>query len=643
MSEEPDEPQLHEDYVDGTLGKVEAERLIAQLDQSDPLKEKLALAALVDRLLLASRLPPLSSDKVMKALRDGGHFPARVPKRQHSVFGLTMALVILALLVGGSVVWWRSGGFKGTRTPAPVRAVSVTTSSREASRPRPVQAKIEVAEVQAPLVEATGNGGHVEAPESDLRTITAEVGELPESDFIDVSPLPMGDGSDEPGFVPPAKGKAVSPLSSGEIAKIGTPISEPMVPTRPRETPQSPVLFVNLQIGDAAHWSALPGVLDPVLGVLKTKAGLSYRVEVKAPDEVVADPEKNPVIYVSGHYHFSFTPPQRRLFRKFMLAGGTMVFDTGLGSKPFYDSARRELGVIFKEVPLERLSSAHPVYWAYYDLGKDRDHVSELEGVTVRCRAVAVVSRWGLVAGEKSDLSMQLGVNLASYIISWRSWVKPGRMPGVMIQEAAQGLFDRLRIGQAVYGKDWKPRPFALSMLLHTFSRRTSVPVQSAIREVRLTDPALFDLPILYMAGHEAFRLTDEEVLALRKYLESGGFLFAEACCGRRDFDQAFRSELRRVLPGLQLGPVSQASGLYSEPNTVKRISVTPLLAGQLGRLVVEPQLEGAVIRGHYAVVYSSYGMAGCWEMSQNPYALGYNDVEAVRLGQNILMYAVTH
>ena len=238
---------------------------------------------------------------------------------------------------------------------------------------------------------------------------------------------------------------------------------------------------------------------------------------------------------------------------------------------------------------------------------------------------------------------MRLGVNVASYVIAWRGWVKPERIPAVEIQESKKAYFDRLRIGQVIVGGDWKPRPFALPMLLQTFSRKTAVPVQSAIREVSLTDPALFDLPFLYLSGHEGFRLTKAELYALSKYLESGGFLFAEACCGRSDFDQAFRLELQRVLPDSPMEPVSPDDSIFTEPNRVKRMTVTPLLSGRLGRAVIEPRLEGVKLHGHYAVVYSPYGMAGCWEMSQNPYALGYNDSEAIRLGQNILMYAVTY
>ena len=36
-------------------------------------------------------------------------------------------------------------------------------------------------------------------------------------------------------------------------------------------------------------------------------------------------------------------------------------------------------------------------------------------------------------------------------------------------------------------------------------------------------------------------------------------------------------------------------------------------------------------------------GLGGGWEMSQSPYARGCNDVSSIKLGQNVLMYSVTH
>ena len=45
---------------------------------------------------------------------------------------------------------------------------------------------------------------------------------------------------------------------------------------------------------------------------------------------------------------------------------------------------------------------------------------------------------------------------------------------------------------------------------------------------VRLTDPDLFDYPFVYMSNVQQMSLSDEEVVALRRYLLNGGFLMAD-------------------------------------------------------------------------------------------------------------------
>ena len=86
------------------------------------------------------------------------------------------------------------------------------------------------------------------------------------------------------------------------------------------------------------------------------------------------------------------------------MKGGMIIFNTGMGSKPFYDSARRELQAVFPEVPVQRLAADHPVFHAYYDLNQVQYrqgvraagyHGNEpwFDGVTIDCRTVAVISR----------------------------------------------------------------------------------------------------------------------------------------------------------------------------------------------------------------------------------------------------------
>ena len=62
-----------------------------------------------------------------------------------------------------------------------------------------------------------------------------------------------------------------------------------------------------------------------------------------------------------------------------------------------------------------------------------------------------------------------------------------------------------------------------------------------------------------------------------------------------------------------------------------------------LGEAQSEPHLLGVDMGGYYGVIYSPLGLAGGWEMSQSPYARGCNNIASIKLGQNILLYSVTH
>jgi len=633
---ERDITELLNDYVDGRLSPDDAKKLLAELEKSAELREQLALISVSERLLRASKAEPVSHERVMRALRAKGLL-ARLPtlpasnQRQESDqrnLGLAVAVsVVLVLLVGAGVWWWRS---RLVETPAPVPVQVKVEPTGTVSRVQPVA--ITPTETNQPATPVT-------PPE--VKPVMVPVPELPLSAFEDGdSPAPVGDGSNEPGFVPPPEVVAKNTTPAGVKSVAGT---------QPRDLPQTPLLFVKLR----ADRDATPTDLDDLLAEVKARLGLAYRMEVKSLDEIDTNPEKNPVLYATGHYHFAYTPTQRAKLRKFMLAGGMMVFDAGCGSKPFYDSARRELGIIFRDVHIQRLSLDHPVFHAYYDVAGIRCAGAEpwFEGVTVNCRTLALVSRWGMGIGwEKlakdsypaysSDDAIKLGVNLFSYAIAARSGAKAPVYNVAFDRELAA---DKLFLGQVIYDGEWKTRPTALLVLLRAFNRRTEVPVKFGIKELRLSDPKIFDAPLLYITGHERFTLTNDEVSQLRKYLLKGGFLFAEACCGRKGFDQAFRAEMKKVLPDKQISLIPADKDVYSVPNPVKRISVTPLLANLLGTSIIAPRLEGMEIGGHYGVIYSPYGMAGSWEMDQSPYALGYNDIEALRLAQNILMYAVTH
>jgi hypothetical protein len=91
-------------------------------------------------------------------------------------------------------------------------------------------------------------------------------------------------------------------------------------------------------------------------------------------------------------------------------------------------------------------------------------------------------------------------------------------------------------------------------------------------RLLDLSDPARIDAeigtllqsPVVYLNGHGAIpfitRKTDQALSVpediLKRYVEEGGFLLAEACCGDKEFADSFEQLLGRLFPGSTLKPV---------------------------------------------------------------------------------------
>jgi hypothetical protein len=76
----------------------------------------------------------------------------------------------------------------------------------------------------------------------------------------------------------------------------------------------------------------------------------------------------------------------------------------------------------------------------------------------------------------------------------------------------------------------------------------TSIKVDPDGRELKLTDPALFDYPWIYMVEVGRLSLRDEEVPILRNYLLNGGVLMVDDFWGQKQWDN-FEDQMKRVLP----------------------------------------------------------------------------------------------
>jgi hypothetical protein len=135
----------------------------------------------------------------------------------------------------------------------------------------------------------------------------------------------------------------------------------------------------------------------------------------------------------------------------------------------------------------------------------------------------------------------------------------------------------------------------------------------------------LLQAPILYINGHKnpRLRLSGTEKSLLKKYVDNGGFILAEACCGKREFDEGFRDLVKELWPDNKLEPLSGSHPIWTAYHPVKPGQPYKLWGLEMGCKTV--------------LVYSPQDLSCRWESNKT------NDgevLQAFRLGANIIAYA---
>ena len=90
--------------------------------------------------------------------------------------------------------------------------------------------------------------------------------------------------------------------------------------------------------------------------------------------------------------------------------------------------------------------------------------------------------------------------------------------------------------------------PNALNNLLGSLQQEAGIRVSVGTHMVSLTD-SIEQYPILFVHGRRTFQWTAAERQALRKYVESGGLIFADSICASSQFAESFRREMRLTFP----------------------------------------------------------------------------------------------
>ena len=128
---------------------------------------------------------------------------------------------------------------------------------------------------------------------------------------------------------------------------------------------------------------------------------------------------------------------------------------------------------------------------------------------------------------------------------------------------------------------------------------------------VRATNATVDDLlaaPVLFISGRDALELTAQQELALKKYVENGGFIFAEACqgdgCGKGvPFEKSFRELVGRLFPDSKLDVLAPDHPIWNANHQLKPLPGWPAYGVQ------------ACCRT--SIVFCSRNMSGFWRLNR--------------------------
>ncbi|HOD80331.1 MAG: hypothetical protein BWX88_03956 [Planctomycetes bacterium ADurb.Bin126] len=446
------------------------------------------------------------------------------------------------------------------------------------------------------------------------------------------------------------------------------PLPLPATPIRRSEKkrqPAPPALVGMINFSDpTAKFPTTQIDVERLMSYANHRLKIHYRFQQMSLEKFSFNPREIPLLYITG-----WTPLPKlsdtmiEQLRRYLYDGGTLVFHAQCGRQEFRDTARREIARIFPDRQLAPIDTDSPLYHAYFNVEQMRVREDDkpfktmppyLECVYLGCRPAIVYSPidlncgWDVVNNPiqggilyHQDDALALGVNIITTTLANFQYAHAFGTEKIYHQQG-QKTRDQLVIAQVQHSGDWDPTPHALPNLMKYIQKNTTLSVQFKRETVSLAQVDIFKHPVLYMTGLRDFALKPDEVKQLRTYLSSGGVLIADAAAGHAAFDVAFKREIKKVLPNSELETLPLDNPVYQMPYGIKAVDYTEIVKAQDPTLNA-PVLMGIKIDGQLAVVYSPFSLSNGWEQLGFAYNRGYSNEDALRLGVNVLSFALTH
>lgn len=182
-------------------------------------------------------------------------------------------------------------------------------------------------------------------------------------------------------------------------------------------------------------------------------------------------------------------------------------------------------------------------------------------------------------------------------------------------------------------GGDWYANPTSLPNLVKFCNQNIGTKISAKISTVEVGSSDLTSYPFVHMTGHGNVVFSDNDIINLRNYLTSGGFLHIDDNYG---MDQYIRKEIKRVFPDNQLVELPSSHILFQKPFAFP--AGLPKIHEHDNK---KPQAFAVIVEGRLVLLFTvETDLGDGWENQEI-----HNDpidvrTKALKMGANILNYA---
>lgn len=181
-------------------------------------------------------------------------------------------------------------------------------------------------------------------------------------------------------------------------------------------------------------------------------------------------------------------------------------------------------------------------------------------------------------------------------------------------------------------GGDWYANPTSLPNLIKFSNQNINTTIANKPATVEPGSPDIFSYPFVHATGHGNILFSDAEILNLRNYMMSGGFMHFDDNYG---LDEYLRREIKRIFPNNNLVEIPANHPIFQKPFSFP--SGLPKIHEHEGK---RPQAFGIFVENKLVLLYTfECDLGDGWEDADV-----HNDPKDVRekalkMGANIMNY----